>query len=188
MDGGTRGVAKEAVIEGLAQGRRAGVTVITPNRRLALALAREVGDRHVAEGRTVWEAPDILPFGTFVERLWNEALFSERGASVPALLSEVQEQLLWEEILAASRLAKDLMSARAAARQCREAWALLHAWSLRGRIESAAAHDDARAFVAWMRDYEAATRERRCTDAARLPALVRPLASAGGLRLPQSLG
>jgi len=104
MEGAVPVVAKESLVERLAQGVLAGLTVVTPNRRLALALTREVGDRQVASGRTVWEAPDILPFGAFVERLYRDALFSERGAAVPALLSEAQEQTLWEVILDVSKL------------------------------------------------------------------------------------
>ena len=187
MEGAVPVIAKEALVERLAQGVAAGVTVVTPNRRLALALAREVGDRHVANARTVWEAPDILPFGTFVERLWSDAAFSEGGAAVPALLSESQEATLWEAILGESPLAKELLSTRAAAAQCRDAWQLLHAWSLRRKIDGAAMHEDARAFLAWVARYEKATRKRNCTDAARLPDVVRPLLARGAIRLPASL-
>jgi probable DNA repair protein len=187
MEGAVPVVAKQSLIEQLAQGAAAGLTVVTPNRRLALALAREVGDRHVAQGRTVWESPDILPFASFVERLWSDALFSEKGVAVPALLSGAQEQTLWEAILGESKLARELLSASAAAAQCREAWRLLHAWNLRGRIEATAMHDDARAFVAWLTQYEKVTGQRRCTDGARLADVVRPLLSKEALRLPASL-
>ena len=185
MEGAVPVVAKESLVERLAQGVLAGLTVVTPNRRLALALAREVGDRQVASGRTVWEAPDILPFGAFVERLYGDALFSDRGATMPVLLSEAQEQTLWEAILGESKL--DLLSPGAAATQCREAWKLLHAWELRGPMESAPLHDDARAFVAWLQRYEKLTRQRRCTDGARLTDVLRPLVAKGFVRLPASL-
>src|SRR5204862_6010922 len=98
-----------------------------------------------------------------------------------------QEQVLWEQIIRSSKLGSDLLSASAAAAQCGEAWRVLHAWSLRGRIEGAAMHDDARAFVAWLVQYEKATKERRMTDAARLPDVMRPLLSKGAVVLPASL-
>jgi ATP-dependent helicase/nuclease subunit B len=180
-------IAKQALVAQLAQGLAAGVTVVTPNRRLALALAREVGDRQVASGRGVWEAPDILPFGAFVERLWSDAAFSERGAALPALLSAPQEQTLWETILLESPLAKDLLSTRAAAAQCRDAWQLLHSWALRRKLEGAALYEDARAFVAWLARYEKATRGRNCTDNARLPDVIRPLLAKSAVRLPASV-
>jgi probable DNA repair protein len=123
----------------------------------------------------------------FVERLWSDAAFSERGAAVPALLSEAQEEALWDQIVRRSSLAKELLSAGAAAAQCRDAWKVLHAWALRKRIESSATHDDARAFIAWFTEYEKATSQRRCTDAARLPDVVRPMLAKGLVRLPASL-
>ena len=189
MEGGVPVVvAKAALLEQLAaqDAHAAGLTVITPNRRLALSLLREVGDLHVARGQAVWETPDVLPLPAFVERLWSDATYSERGAMVPALLSEVQEQRLWEEIVGTSPLAKELLSPGAAASQCREAWKLLHAWALRARVEAAAMHDDARAFVGWFTQYEKAT-HKRSTDAARLPDVVRPLLAKGGVRLPASV-
>ncbi|MGE5615778.1 MAG: hypothetical protein ACM3X5_02570, partial [Bacillota bacterium] len=94
MEGAVPVLPKRSLIERLAQGASAGITVVTPNRRLALALAHEVGDRHVANGRRAWESPDVLPFGAFVERLWSDALVSERAATVPAVLSQAQEQTL----------------------------------------------------------------------------------------------
>ena len=186
MEGAVPVIAKQALIERLAEGLASGITVVTPNRRLALSLSREVGDRHVANGRAVWESPDILPFGAFVERLWSDAAFSERGATIPALLSEVQEQALWDQIVGRSSLAKGLLSANAAAAQCRDAWKILHAWGLRKKIESAATHDDARAFIAWFTEYEKVTSQRRWTDAARLTDVVRPLLPKGLVRLPAS--
>jgi hypothetical protein len=187
MEGGVPVVRKEVLLEQLVEGPGARPTVVTPNRRLALSLLREAGDLHVARGRTVWQTPDVLHFPAFVERLWSDATYSDRGAAIPALLSEAQEQRLWEEIVGASSVAKGLLSATAAAAQCRTAWQVLHAWGLRPRIEAAALHEDARAFVGWLTQYEKATAQRRSTDAARLPDVMRALLPKGAARLPSSV-
>ena len=189
MEGGVAVVSKDALLEQLAapDAHAAGITVVTPNRRLALSLLREVGNLHVSRGRTVWETPDVLPFPAFVERLWSDATFSDRGATVPGLLTHAQERRLWEQIVGASPAAKTLLSPSAAAAQCQDAWTVLHAWALRNRIESAAMHEDARAFVGWLAQYEKATRDRRCTDGARLPDVLRPLLGKGVVRLPASI-
>ena len=63
----------------LAEGHAARVTVVTPNKRLSQALMAEFDEVQIAKGLTVWEAPDILPFGAFVERLWEDALYSDLG-------------------------------------------------------------------------------------------------------------
>src|SRR2546430_7922885 len=72
----------------LAEGHAARITVVTPNSRISRVLTSEFDSFQVAKGLTVWEAPDILPFGAFVERLWEDALYSELGDKLPLLRSE----------------------------------------------------------------------------------------------------
>ena len=187
MEGGATGLGKEALWGRLAAGHAARTTVVTPNRRLAQALLREFGDRQVAQGLSTWETPDILPFPAFVERLWSDALHSDRGASVPALLGEAQELALWEQCIHASGLDNGLMSVAFAAAQSSEAWKLVHAWSLRARLAAAPNHDDAKIFLDWAERYEKITAARRCTDAARLPDIVKPLLGRGVMRLPSAV-
>ena len=146
----------------LAEGHAARLTVVTPNQRLAHRLTLEFDAYQSARGLASWEAADILPFGAFVERLWEDALYSDVGGKLPLLLTSAQEQYLWERILAAS----DLLIVPQAAAQCREAWRLLHAW----RIASGPGNEDALAFAQWSVAYRKATADE--TDAARLPDLV----------------
>jgi len=114
----------------LAEGHAARITVVTPNRRLSQALQAEFDVFQLDKNLVSWEAPDILPFGAFVERLWEDALYSDTGqmsgGSLPLLLTPAQEQAIWEEILASA----ELLSVAQAARQCREAWRLLHGWRI----------------------------------------------------------
>src|SRR5882672_5585255 len=146
----------------LAEGHAARITVVTPNRRLAHSLLLEFDDYQIARGLTSWEAADILPFGAFVERLWEDALYSDLGESLPLLLTPAQEQHLWERLLEKSGL---LIVPQAAA-QCREAWRLLHQW----RVGTGQGNEDALAFSAWSDAYKKQT--AREIDAARLPDLM----------------
>src|SRR5918912_1316119 len=88
----------------LAEGHAARLTVVTPNQRLAHRLTLDFDDYQIARGRLSWEAADILPFGAFVERLWEDALYSDVGEKLPLLLTPAQEQHLWQRLLAASGL------------------------------------------------------------------------------------
>ena len=155
-------LSKSELFARLAEGHAARITVVTPNRRLAQALTLEFDDYQVARGLSAWEAADILPLPAFVERLWEDALYSEVGARLPLLLTPAQEQALWEEILREA----DLLSLAQTAAQCRAAWKLAHAW----RIPPGPGGEDAAAFHKWMKAYEARTRGE--IDAARLPDLV----------------
>ncbi|HVL36514.1 MAG TPA: PD-(D/E)XK nuclease family protein [Burkholderiales bacterium] len=166
---------KPELFSRLAEGHAADLTVVTPNRRLAQALTGEFDAFQLGNGRAVWEAPDILPLGAFIERLWEEALYGDAGGDVPLLLSAAQEQHLWEELLADS----GLLSIPSAAAQCRDAWRLRHAW----RIPAGGGGEDAAAFLAWSAQYEARTRGE--IDAARLPDFLPGVLDA--LRKPKHL-
>src|ERR1700704_129332 len=146
----------------LAEGHAARITVVTPNLRISRVLTSEFDSFQVAKGLTVWEAPDILPLGAFVERLWEDALYSELGDKLPLLLTPAQEQQLWEQILEGS----DLLILPQAAAQCREAWRLLHQW----RIGAGRGNEDHSAFFEWVKQYQRETASD--IDAARLPDLV----------------
>src|SRR5258708_32695016 len=119
-----RSLGKDELFQLLAQGHAARVTVLTPNRRLAQSLQRDFDRAQLGRGSAVWETADILPFGPFVERLWEDALYSGLAPSVPLLLAPAQEQALCEEPVLITRLAEPLLSAAPAAAQCREAWRL----------------------------------------------------------------
>src|SRR5438128_5666608 len=150
----------------LAEGHAARITVVTPNRRLAQALTAEFDAFQIGKGLAVWEAPDILPFGAFVERLWEDALYSELGDKLPLLLTPQQELLLWQEVIASSREGKDLLFTETAAAHCRDAWGLLHQW----RIGAARGNEDHSAFSEWARQDQKETLGD--IDSARLPDLV----------------
>jgi ATP-dependent helicase/nuclease subunit B len=155
-------LSKADLFARLAQGHAAGITVVTPNVRLPHELLAEFDAFQIAQGLSHWDAPDILFFDTFVERLWEDALVSDHRGKLPLLLSVAQEQQLWEQILEKS----GLLAVPQAAAQCRDAWNTLHAW----RIGGGPGNEDAAAFLAWSREYERRTRGE--VDAARLPDVV----------------
>ncbi len=180
-------LAKPDLFARLAAGHAARVTVVTPNRRLAQELGREFDELQASRGLAVWEAPDILPFAGFVERLYVEALYCDRVPELPMLLSAAQERELWEAAIRASEHGAALLAVPQAAADCRRAWELAHAWRIAGALSSFPGNEDARAFAAWARDYA-----RRCdraggTDAARLPDIVAPLLEHAALRKPDVL-
>src|SRR6266478_433502 len=150
----------------LAEGHAARITVVTPNPRLSRVLTGEFDSFQAGKGLAVWEAPDILPFGAFVERLWEDALYSELGDKLPLLLTPEQELLLWQEVIATSREGKDLLFTETAAAHCRDAWGLLHQW----RVGSGKGNEDHSAFSEWVKQYQKKTLDD--IDAARLPDLV----------------
>ena len=159
-------LSKPELFARLAEGHAAGITVVTPNARLAQELTRRV--RRLPDGRRACRCgkrPTSCSSTLSSQRLWEEALVSERGAKLPLLLSAAQEQHLWEQILEKS----GLLAVPQAAAQCRDAWRQRHAWRIRGGPASEETAEDAAAFAAWVAGIRAphARRGRRRAPARR---------------------
>jgi probable DNA repair protein len=73
------------------------------------------------------------------------------------LLTEAQEQLAWEEIIAESSLT--ILRPEATARQVRDAWRLLQAWMLDCNAADFDYNEDTRAFHQWVRQFK-----QKCKD------------------------
>ena len=178
-------IQKPELLGRLAEGHAARTSVVTPNLRLAAALRRDFDAQQIAQGLTAWEAANILPLPAFVERLYEDALYSE--LALPILLTSAQEQALWEDVVRGSEAGAALLSAPPAAALAREAWQLAHAWRLMPRLKGTPANDDARAFTDWAWRYEGITQRDRHCDRARLADVVAPHLAHAALRKPATL-
>ena len=138
-------IDKSALFERLAQGRAAGVTVVTPNQRLSQALMLEFDAYQIGKALSVWEAADILPFGAFVQRVYEDGLYADLPAELPVLLSPLQEEEVWRQAVGGS----GLLAAEATAAKCRDAWNLANLW----RVRPGAGNQDTEAFSGWLRKY-----------------------------------
>ena len=167
MPGDVAQITKPDLFARLAQGHAAGVTVVTPNRRLALVLKAEFVAFQTARKLPAWEDADILPLPAFCQRLYEDALYAEPGAGLPQLLAPAQACAIWESVLAGAPL---LSVARTAA-NCADAWRLAHAWRIAGALEKFAHNEDTQAFAGWAREYSRRCRDGGFADAAVLPDL-----------------
>ena len=165
---------------------QAGATLVTASQRLARHLAASYGAAQQAHGAPVWEAPDILPWNQWLERFWQES-FGLLDADTPQLLlSDFQEQTLWEEVIRAAD-SEPLLQVPAAARSARDAWQLLHAWKLSIPRSQESASEDVSAFARWSKAYGQHCTSGNWLDSARLPDAVRNAIAAGRLAPPRSL-
>src|SRR5476649_1506341 len=114
-------LCKSDLFTRLAEGHAARITVVTPNQRLAQALAAEFDRAQIAQGLKVWETADILPFTAFVERAYEDALYSDLAAELPSLVTPNEEQQLWEELIRAGR-GRDMLAVPETAALARKAW------------------------------------------------------------------
>jgi len=168
-------IQKTALFEKLALGHAERITVVTPNRRLSQALVADFDSFQIENNKTAWEAADILPFDAFVQRAYEDALYSDIPGELPMLLTGAQELQVWEQALQKA----ELLSVAQTAAKCRDAWQLKHEW----RIEDAAGNEDVTAFRQWSSRYVELTKGD--VDAARLPDTVSSFLSQ--LKLPRLL-
>src|SRR5258705_1755203 len=150
---------KSALFGRLALGRAAGVTAVTPNKRLSRALMLEFDAFQIGKALSVWEAPDILPFGAFVQRLYEDGLYADLSAELPMLLSPAQEEEVWKQVVGGS----GLLAVEGTAAKCRDAWTLANLW----RIRPGGGNQDTEAFAQWLTHYKKKTEND--LDTPRLP-------------------
>jgi ATP-dependent helicase/nuclease subunit B len=131
-----------------SQALREGATLATANARLARDLRWDYDLERQRAGDAVWPAPDIVPWEAWLRRRWSEAVY-EDGAGGRLLLSDAQEQALWERIIRDSPEGQTLVHVRATAKMAAEAWKLAHDWDVPLREAMFAGHPDGEAFLAW---------------------------------------
>lgn len=131
----------------------AGLTVVTPNKRLARALVTRHDGACAAAGARAWEAARVLPWAPWLDSLWLDAVAAhalERPVVAPGAAA-----LVWDRIVATRAT---LLDPRGAAERAAEAWRVFHAWREPGeRVDAwarAAIDDDAATFARWALEYE----------------------------------
>ncbi len=145
--------------------------MVTPNRRLAVALKRTFDRAQQQAGRRAWTAPDILPLATFLVRTYLAAGLRE-GIDVhapPQLIDASQSQLLWEQVIRQSDGSDALLSVPQTAKQAAAAWSVANQWRLFDAMRSFPLHEDGQAFLAWALCYQQLCRELNVIDPAVLP-------------------
>lgn len=180
------GISHDEVFARLAQLPSGGITVVTPNHRLALVLQREFGERQALQGKTLWESADILPWSGLLERAVEDARYSD-AAPLPLVLSPAQSHALWESLLRTSPAGEALLAVADAARLAHEAWQLARAWRLEPRLRGAVLNEDGKAFQDWAPRYERTLQRKGLMDAVELADRVLPLMINGRIRRPQGL-
>lgn len=164
---------------------RAGATLVTGSLRLARYLRAGFDTDRRAAGELAWESPDIISWSAWLARLWEQLALTPGDRPLPLLLSPLQEQVLWQEVVEQSRFGHALLQVPAAARQARDAYQLLEQWQL--RLPEPAPNEDVAAFAAWSADYAARCRRGGWLEGARLPRRLAEAVTAAALTAPARL-
>ena len=156
----------QAVLNTLAQG---GV-VLSANARAARALSRLYGEHMRTLGQGAWGTPQIVDWTQWLHAQWRQLLLS--GEEDRTLLTPLQEELLWNEILRPAVEARSLIAPAEVARLAASAYALLAAYAAtrylrRGEWDPSTLEPDL--FRKWALELERRCERNRWLCEARLP-------------------
>lgn len=135
--------------------------MITASRRLARYCRHVHARTQLERGRRAWPSPDILPWQAWLQRRWEGRAYEHADL---LLLHPYQEQVLWQQIIAASSWADALLQPANVAQRVMLAWALLRRYRVAIFPPDIVLNHDARAFKSWADDFADACRERSWCD------------------------
>src|SRR5882757_2595337 len=152
----------------IAAAVEAGDTVIASSARAARALRRLYGEAQRAQGREAWRSPDILDWDSWLHRLWLKRLRS--GSETRLLLTTLQEQQIWVELVKPSIEGLRLISVPGVAELAQEAFGLLCAY---GALDFLSGEKlggpDVESFRMWARNFERKCRQEDWLSRSKLP-------------------
>ena len=148
----------------------AGVTIVTPNNRLARILVTRHDAAMARAGYRAWATARALPWQSWLETLWLDAMAAHALADPRPIAAAHATAFLWDRIVERDCA---LFDPRGAAERAGDAWRTFHAWRTPPETPDAWARsgiaDDAAVFAGWARRYADALAERHVIDAAQLP-------------------
>ncbi|HCK68241.1 MAG TPA: hypothetical protein DHW17_03055 [Nitrospina sp.] len=121
---------------------------LTVNARLARWLLLEHDEQKRKAGENAWQTPPILPLLSWLRDVWL-ASWPEKY-----LLSELQCEKIWEEIINQDSARLDLLHLQGVASQTSKAFSLLHEYRLPRDKKLYEQTDESKAFLRWIRQFE----------------------------------
>ncbi len=128
--------------------------ILTPNRRLAAFSNNLFQQQQAAQQLNCWQSPEIYSIEAWITQLWQNFLEAKPDLYRP-LLTKLQQQQLFENIIQESTIASELLRVNAAAQNVIQAWSFMSQWCVGiERLEVYAEFTaDAAAFYVWMQQY-----------------------------------
>lgn len=123
-------------------------TIITPNRRLTATLLEKYQDYALARNKICWPTLDILPYQSWIQRLWDDVSITHMDTE-NSVLSNQQEHILWEDIIRRSPKNDSLLQLSATAELAKSAWGTLKQWQVDIHHPMLTMTEDSQAFQEW---------------------------------------
>jgi len=138
--------------------------ILTANKRLTIRIAHEYYQYQTQQQKTAWETLDILPFNSWLQRLWETQTTTHNALT---LLHPFQEQAIWQDLIEQSSN-NDLLNIPATIQQARAAWQLVKEWNLDLDDPQLQQTQDGRMFIQWAKRFAAICKKNNWLDQASL--------------------
>jgi len=157
-----------------------GATVVTGSNRLARHVKWRFDRQCHGQGSSAWTSADVIPWQSWLERLWEDSFLHQGLAGQYDLLSDYQARLLWRDCIGVDDL---VLNRHATARLAAQAWQLCGEWQISlDEIQQTAASADAAAFCSYARRYSEFCLSNRFMDAGGVSNLIVRDLQAGAIR------
>ena len=162
------------------------VTLLTPNRRLAVYYSKQYHQYQLQQASTIWKTLDILPLNSWLERSWNDYIHDYVDSNA-LLLNANQELILWEKIISKSPESDHLLQVAATAELAKSAWGILKAWCIPLDHASLSMTEDSHAFLKWATEFQNECHEKKWLDTASLASQLIHQIENNKIKTPQKL-
>ena len=170
----------------IAEAIHAGDTIIASSARAARALRRLHGEAQRRQGLEAWQSADVLDWDSWLHRLWQKQLCS--GCEARLLLTSLQEEQLWVQLVKPSIEGRRLISVAGVAELAQQAYSLLCAYgALHFLHGERVGGPDVENFREWARGFERTCRKEEWLSRSMLPLVLHEAVVAGRAEMPTRL-
>lgn len=162
----------------------AGATVLTANVRASRFLLA-CCDRELRANAQTWRTPDILPFRTWIERVWTSA--QAAGSTSRVLLNSAQRADIWNQILASRSSDSELLQPSSVASAAISAWELLHQYGIKLSPSVFGQTRQSKEFFNWASEYQKRCQRENWIDSATVSAALAELVPSIRTLLPDEM-
>jgi probable DNA repair protein len=146
--------------------------ILTPNRRLSANALKQYNQSQLDAGQPCWPALDILPFQSWLERLWFDYCAKNIKKKCPQLLTPQQQTMLWEDIIKKFSPQDTLLQLSATADLVKSAWGLLKQWKINLLNPLLKTTEDSRVFLNWAMQFDTICQQKNWLDSNNLTDLI----------------
>ncbi|MGI9229072.1 MAG: PD-(D/E)XK nuclease family protein [Gammaproteobacteria bacterium] len=144
-----------------------GHTVVTATARLASHILAGHARSRTADGSQSWETPDVLPWKSWLQRLWRQR--QPTAGEAPLLLNPQQQKLVWQAIIDSSNYSRNILHVNALVTEAIRSYTECMTWCIPIFPDDCYLNEDARAFQSWVGHYRQRLETENWIDLQMLP-------------------